>query len=188
MILMCGGNSRVEEKTPHQIWSFRFVPETSICNSLPLFTYTHTVALASLIFIQRCVACIKHYRCLERVSYWCGTTAGHTQKFCWQFCSAMILVWPPLWSSGQSSRYYQIFWEVVRLERGPLNLVTTTEKLLGRNSSGSGLESREYGRGDPLRWPHTLYLQKLTLTSPTSGDCSVGIGRSRTKATESVWY
>jgi hypothetical protein len=36
----------------------------------------------------------------------------------------------------------------VGLERGPLSLVSTTEELLGRNSSGSGLESREYGRRD----------------------------------------
>jgi hypothetical protein len=34
---------------------------------------------------------------------------------------------------------------------GPLSLVSTTEELLGRISSGSGLENREYGRGDPLR-------------------------------------
>jgi hypothetical protein len=63
---------------------------------------------------------------------------------------------PPLWSSGQSSwlqiqrsvfdfRCYQIFWEVVGLERGPLSLVSTTEKLLGRKSSGSGLEIWGYG-------------------------------------------
>jgi hypothetical protein len=32
--------------------------------------------------------------------------------------------------------------------RGPLSLVSTTEELLGSNSSGSGLESREYGRRD----------------------------------------
>jgi hypothetical protein len=30
-----------------------------------------------------------------------------------------------------------------------LNLVNTTGVLQGRNSSGSGLESREYGRRDP---------------------------------------
>jgi hypothetical protein len=30
-----------------------------------------------------------------------------------------------------------------------LSLVTTTEELLGRKSSGSGLEIREYGRSDP---------------------------------------
>jgi hypothetical protein len=41
--------------------------------------------------------------------------------------------------------------KVVGLERGPLSLVSTTEKLLGRNSSGSGLESREYGRRDSSR-------------------------------------
>jgi hypothetical protein len=47
---------------------------------------------------------------------------------------------PPLWSSGQSSwlqiqrsgfdsRCYQVFCEVVGLERGPLSLVSTTEEL-----------------------------------------------------------
>jgi hypothetical protein len=82
------------------------------------------------------------------------------------------------------SRHYQIFWEVVALERGPLSLVSKIEELLGRNSSGSGLEIREYGRGDPLRWPRdTLYPQKLTLTSRTSGGLSVGIVCLRTKAT-----
>jgi hypothetical protein len=29
--------------------------------------------------------------------------------------------------------------------------VSTTEELLGRNSSGSGQENREYDRGGPLR-------------------------------------
>jgi hypothetical protein len=100
---------------------------------------------------------------------------------------------PPVWSSGQSfwlliqrswfdSRRYQILWVVVVLERGPL--VSTIEELLERKSSGSGLESREYGRRVPLRWPRgTLYPQELALTSPTSGG-SVGIVRSRTQATE----
>jgi hypothetical protein len=113
-----------------------------------------------------------------------------------KFCYASFFVGPPLWSSRQSSwlqiqrsgfnsRRYQIFWEVVGLERGPLNLVSTVEELLDRNSSGSGLESREYGRGVSLSWPHnTLYSQKLALTSPTSGGRSAGIVRSRTKATE----
>jgi hypothetical protein len=35
------------------------------------------------------------------------------------------------------------------LELGPLSLVNTIEELLRRKSSGSGLESREYGRRDP---------------------------------------
>jgi hypothetical protein len=48
----------------------------------------------------------------------------------------IIIIRPPLWSSGQSSwlqiqrigfdsRLYQIFWEVMSLERGPLSLVNT---------------------------------------------------------------
>jgi hypothetical protein len=56
----------------------------------------------------------------------------------------------PLWSSGQSSwlqiqrpgldsRCYQIFWEVVGLEEGPLRLVNTSGELLQRKSSGSAL-------------------------------------------------
>jgi hypothetical protein len=50
-----------------------------------------------------------------------------------------------------------------------------------------GLENREYSRGDPLRRPlHTLYPQKLT--SRTSGDRSVGIVGSLTKATEFSFF
>jgi hypothetical protein len=41
--------------------------------------------------------------------------------------------------------------EVAGLERGPLSLVSTTEKLLERKSSGSGLENRNYGRRNPSR-------------------------------------
>jgi hypothetical protein len=97
---------------------------------------------------------------------------------------------PPLWwSSGQSS-WLQIQMSRVRFPAQPNFLrnsgfMSTIEELLGRNNSGSGLENREYGRGDPLRWPRdTLYPQKLALTSSTSGGRSVGIVRLRTKATE----
>jgi hypothetical protein len=48
--------------------------------------------------------------------------------------------------SGFDYRRYQIFCEVLGLERGPLSLVRTIYELLGRKNSGSGLESREYGR------------------------------------------
>jgi hypothetical protein len=51
--------------------------------------------------------------------------------------------------SGFDSRRYQIFCEVLGLERGPLSLVSTIEELLERKSSDSSLENREYGRGDP---------------------------------------
>jgi hypothetical protein len=84
------------------------------------------------------------------------------------------------------SRNYQIFWK--DLERGPLSLVSTTPEQFKRNNVGSGLESREHGRGDPPRWPRgTIYPQKLALTSPTSGGRSVGIVRSQAKTTEFVF-
>jgi hypothetical protein len=73
----------------------------------------------------------------------------------------------------------------VGLERGPLSLVSTTEESLEKKSSGSGLESRGYGRRDPSRRPRdTLYPHKLVLTSPTNGGRLVGIVRWRTQATE----
>jgi hypothetical protein len=56
--------------------------------------------------------------------------------------------------------------------------VSTTEELLGRNSSGFGIEIREYGRRDP----------QLALSSLASGGRSVGIVRSRTKATDLLLY
>jgi hypothetical protein len=43
---------------------------------------------------------------------------------------------------GYDSRRYQIFLEVVGLERGPLSLVSINGELLERKGSGSGLESR----------------------------------------------
>jgi hypothetical protein len=92
---------------------------------------------------------------------------------------------PPLCSSGQSywlqiqrsgfySWRYQIFWEIVGLERGPLSLVSTTEELLGRKSNCSGLVNLEYGRRDPWRWPRgTLYPQKW----PNLADKRRSLGR-----------
>jgi hypothetical protein len=113
---------------------------------------------------------------------------GHrTEMYCFLWGTNWIYICyveesrPPLWSSGQSfwlqiqrsgldSRRYQIFWEVVGLERGPLSLVSKIEELLGRKSSGPGSENREYCRMNLLRWSlDTLYPQKLALTSPTSG-------------------
>jgi hypothetical protein len=86
---------------------------------------------------------------------------------------------------GINCRSYQIFLEVADLERDPPRILSTIEELLRRNISGSGLENREYGRGDPLCWPRdTLYEQKLALTSLTSGGRLVGIVLSRTETTE----
>jgi hypothetical protein len=76
----------------------------------------------------------------------------------------------------------------VGLERGPLNLVSTTEELLGRKSSGSGLETEftavEIRRDD---YTTTSNRKKVALTSPTSESSSVGIVRPRTQATELLY-
>jgi hypothetical protein len=56
---------------------------------------------------------------------------------------------------------------------GPLNFVSTIEELrvLGRKSSGSGLENREYSCRDSSHWLRiTLYPQKFALASLSSGD------------------
>jgi hypothetical protein len=77
----------------------------------------------------------------------------------------------------------------VGLERSPLSLVSTTEVLLERISSGFCLETEitivRVRRAD---YAKPLYLQKLELTSPTSGGRSVGIIRSLTKATEVLLF
>jgi hypothetical protein len=67
------------------------------------------------------------------------------------------------------------------LLRGPLSLVSTFEELLGRESSGSRLEIREYGRSDHVA-PSIRKI--LAQTLPTNGGRSVAIVRSRTQATE----
>jgi hypothetical protein len=71
------------------------------------------------------------------------------------------------------------------LERSPLSLVSTTEELLGSNSSGSGLESRECGSRDSYA-DHVApsIRKKLALTSLTSGGRSVGIACLRTEVME----
>jgi hypothetical protein len=87
---------------------------------------------------------------------------------CFLWGTNWIYIWqveesiPPVWYRGQSywlqvqrsgfdSRRYQIFWEVMGLERGPLSLVSTTEELLERESSCYGLETWNYGHTP--RWP-----------------------------------
>jgi hypothetical protein len=73
----------------------------------------------------------------------------------------------------------------VDLERGTPSLVSTTEELVGRNSSGS-CKKIEITAVGSLRVDHATSLSplKLALTSPTSDGRSVGIVRPRTKARE----
>jgi hypothetical protein len=93
--------------------------------------------------------------------------------------------WLQIQRSGFDSQHYQVFWEVVGLERGPLSLVSTIEEPLKRKSNGSGLENREYG----CRIRYTDHvapsiIRRWALTSPTSGGRSLCIVRSRTQAME----
>jgi hypothetical protein len=67
--------------------------------------------------------------------------------------------------SGFDSLLFQILWGVVGLERGTLGLLSTTEEVLERKSSGSGLEDRDYCRKDPLRWPRDTPLSAIVGTN-----------------------
>jgi hypothetical protein len=73
--------------------------------------------------------------------------------------------------------------KVVGLERGPLSLVSTTEELFERKVVAPVYKTENTAAG--IRHAdHTLYPQKLAITSPTSGGRSVGIVRSRTQTME----
>jgi hypothetical protein len=62
----------------------------------------------------------------------------------------------------------------VGLDRGPLSLVSTIEELLERKSSGSGLESRDYGGRDPLR---TTWHPLSTKVGTNAADKRPSLGR-----------
>jgi hypothetical protein len=67
-----------------------------------------------------------------------------------RLCGLVVKV-PGYKSGGTGFDSRSLQKKVLGLERGPLSLVSTTEELIGRNSRGSGLESREYGRRDTSR-------------------------------------
>jgi hypothetical protein len=115
-----------------------------------------------------------------RNCYWALTTSASS-------CQSS---WLQIQRSGFDSFHYLIFWAVVGLERGPLSLVSTTEELLERKSSGFSLESRDYGCKDPMRWllDTPLSVKTLALTLPTIGGSSVSIVRARSQATEFSFF
>jgi hypothetical protein len=62
------------------------------------------------------------------------------------YWSEFLATDPEVWFD---SRRHQIFSEVVGQEQGPISLVSTIEKLLERERSGSGLETENTAVGDP---------------------------------------
>jgi hypothetical protein len=76
-------------------------------------------------------------------------------------------------SLGFDSRRYQFFWVALGLERGPLSLVRKLRNYLKES----------------LCWLRdTNYHQKLEVTSPTSGDISVGIVCFRVKKQRNLFF
>jgi hypothetical protein len=135
---------------------------TGILDMKISFSFCHNIQTGSYLtpFPRVKVAWSYHFGVLTRpslhsfVSWYSGKGQSVSPLSSLLLCMGTLE--PPLWSSGQSSwlqiqrsgfdsRHYQIFWEVVGLERGPLSLVSTTEELLGRKSSGTGLENRDCG-------------------------------------------
>jgi hypothetical protein len=79
----------------------------------------------------------KHHISLNDL--WCAKSNGYIYTLFLRsdcFCGIVIRV-PGYRSRGPwfDSWCYQIFWEGVGLERGPLSLISTIEELLGRNRS-----------------------------------------------------
>jgi hypothetical protein len=102
----------------------------------------------------------------------------------------MICIWPPLWCSCQSSWLQIQRSGFLRSSGSGTGSIQPREYNWGatwQKCSGSCLENREYGRRVQSRWPRDTPLS-LALTSPTRSCRSVGIVRSRTKATDWPWH
>jgi hypothetical protein len=77
-----------------------------------------------------------------RISFW--NVVLSSDRLC------CLVVWVPGYRSrghGFDSMRYQIFWEVVGLEWGPLSIVCKTKELLGRQSSSFGLRNKNTAVG-----------------------------------------
>ena len=97
--------------------------------------------------------------------------------------------WPPLWSSGQSRVRFPALPDFLSSSGSGTGSTQPREVNWGATwikSSGSGPENRDlrpWGSVALTTW-HPSIRKKMALTSRTGGGRSVGIVRSRTKATE----
>jgi hypothetical protein len=111
----------------------------------------------------------EHHKTVQQTEYKYNRKARHSYMLlsCYFKHFNITFIGPPLWSSGQSSwiqiqRHgfdswrYQIFWQGVGLERGPLSLMSITEELLGRNIYGCSLECWERRRSIVMTTWHPL--------------------------------
>jgi hypothetical protein len=107
-------------------------------------------------------------------------------------CLCGLVVRVPRYRYGGPGYDSQNIKKIVGLERGPLSLVSTTEELLGSNSSDSGLESREYGLGirhaDHVAPSICNNNKKKVGTNFADKWRSVGLVRLRTEAVEFFFY
>jgi hypothetical protein len=128
------------------------------------FAFVHFIDYRDLIAVTVCMRIIpflvfplgrvRFCNLCKRMFLLCFSDSQH------RLCGLVVRV-PGYRSRGPGFDSRTLQGKVVGLERGPLSLVSTTEELLGRDSSGSGLESREYGCRDSSRSPRgTLYPQK----------------------------
>jgi hypothetical protein len=80
------------------------------------------------------------------VTYWKNGNLSYTQRNVGSYKEAPYLLYHSLYDVWclKFQTCYIFVMEIVRgLERGPLSLVITTEELLEKRSSGSGLENRD---------------------------------------------
>jgi hypothetical protein len=111
----------------------------------------------------------------------CTTILHHVGNVCVQFVENVSI----------SSKYFVFslaFSLGMMLARNFIYLIKLVYHLSNNHKSIRSRKSRIRPWGSVAPPRETLYRQKLALTSPTSGGLSVGIVRSRTKATEFLFH